>query len=96
VGKPSRARRKRPSAHGGNFEIPTLWTITSRGIPRRQRAAVEEVTLRTARDLEPYLREPLSPGWKPVYALRASGRAQKCRNPNLAEGFHRNLRKVQI
>ena len=30
---------------------------------------VEEVTLRTAEEMEPYLREPLSPGWKPVYAL---------------------------
>jgi 3-dehydro-scyllo-inosose hydrolase len=30
---------------------------------------VEEVTLRTAREMEPYLREPLSEGWKTVYAL---------------------------
>ena len=29
----------------------------------------EMVTLRTAEEMEPYLREPLSPGWKPVYAL---------------------------
>jgi len=30
---------------------------------------VEKITLRTAEDLEPYLKEPLSPGWKPVYTL---------------------------
>ena len=30
---------------------------------------VEEVTLRTAEEMEPYLREPLSPGWKSVYGL---------------------------
>ncbi len=34
---------------------------------------VEEVTLRTAKEMEPYLREPLSPGWKPVYALPRIG-----------------------
>ncbi len=34
---------------------------------------VEEVTLRTASEMEPFLREPLSPGWKPVYALPRIG-----------------------
>ncbi|MCX6032570.1 MAG: hypothetical protein NT169_25170 [Chloroflexi bacterium] len=34
---------------------------------------VEEVTLRTERDMEPNLREPLSEGWKPVYALPRIG-----------------------
>ncbi|MCJ7736646.1 MAG: creatininase family protein, partial [Anaerolineae bacterium] len=34
---------------------------------------VEEVTLRTAEEMEPYLREPLSEGWKPVYALPRIG-----------------------
>jgi len=34
---------------------------------------VEEVTLRTAAEMEPYLHEPLSPGWKPVYALPRLG-----------------------
>ncbi|GAB4568674.1 MAG: 3-dehydro-scyllo-inosose hydrolase [Anaerolineae bacterium] len=34
---------------------------------------VEEVTLRTAEEMEPFLREPLSPGWRPVYALPQIG-----------------------
>jgi creatinine amidohydrolase len=34
---------------------------------------VEEVTLRTEVELEPYLREPLSEGWKPVYGLPRIG-----------------------
>jgi creatinine amidohydrolase len=34
---------------------------------------VEEVTLRTSAELEPFLREPLSAGWKPVYALPRIG-----------------------
>ncbi len=34
---------------------------------------VEEVTLRTAEEMEPYLREPLSEGWKSVYALPMIG-----------------------
>ena len=34
---------------------------------------VEEVTLRSAKDMEPYLREPLSKGWKSVYGLPKIG-----------------------
>ncbi len=34
---------------------------------------VEEVTLRTEQEMDPYLREPLSPGWKPVYGLPRIG-----------------------
>ncbi len=34
---------------------------------------VEEVTLRTAKDMEPYLREPLSKGWKTVYSIPMIG-----------------------
>ena len=34
---------------------------------------VEEVTLRTEAEMKPYLREPLSEGWKPVYALPSIG-----------------------
>ena len=34
---------------------------------------VEEVTLRTAEEMEPYLREPQSEGWRPVYALPRLG-----------------------
>ncbi len=30
---------------------------------------VEEVTLRSREEMEPYLKEPLSPGWKSVYGL---------------------------
>jgi len=38
---------------------------------------VEEVTLRSAADMEPYLREPLSPGWKPVYGLPKIGQGDE-------------------
>jgi creatinine amidohydrolase len=34
---------------------------------------VEEVTLRTEAEMEPYLREPQSEGWRPVYALPRIG-----------------------
>ena len=33
----------------------------------------EEVTLRTQAEMEPYLREPMSPGWRSVYALPRIG-----------------------
>ena len=34
---------------------------------------VEKITLRTAEEMEPYLREPQSPGWKSVYSLPRIG-----------------------
>ncbi|MCL4371189.1 MAG: creatininase family protein, partial [Chloroflexi bacterium] len=34
---------------------------------------VEEVTLRSAEEMEPYLREPMSTGWKSVYGLPKIG-----------------------
>ncbi|NOZ49923.1 MAG: creatininase family protein [Chloroflexi bacterium] len=36
---------------------------------------VEEVTLRSAEDMAPYLLEPLSAGWKPVYGLPRIGQS---------------------
>ena len=33
---------------------------------------VDKVTLRDPKEMEPYLKEPLSPGWKPVYSLLRS------------------------
>jgi creatinine amidohydrolase/Fe(II)-dependent formamide hydrolase-like protein len=41
--------------------------------PAGQVPPVEEVTLRTAAEMEPFLREPQSPGWRPVYALPRIG-----------------------
>jgi creatinine amidohydrolase len=37
---------------------------------------VEMVTLRDAKEMEPYLKEPLSPGWKTVYQLPQIGQIQ--------------------
>ena len=34
---------------------------------------VEKVTLRSAKEMEPYLKEPMSPGWKTVYCLPRIG-----------------------
>ncbi len=50
---------------------------------------VEEVTLRTAADMEPYLREPLSPGWKSVYGCRGSARGRKCDGRRTMRGVRR-------
>jgi creatinine amidohydrolase len=36
---------------------------------------VEEVTLRTDEEMAPYLKKPLSEGWKPVYALPRIGQS---------------------
>jgi len=41
--------------------------------PPGQVPPVEMVTLRTEEEMEPFLREPLSEGWRPVYALPRIG-----------------------
>ena len=52
----------------------TLWNDhVLEAFPAGTVPPVEEVTLRSAAEMEPFLREPLTPGWKPVYALPRIG-----------------------
>jgi creatinine amidohydrolase len=52
----------------------TLWhDEVLKAFPAGTVPPVEEVTLRSTKEMEPYLREPLGPGWKPVYALPRIG-----------------------
>ncbi len=44
-----------------------------KAFPSGKLPPVEETTLRTKEEMEPYIREPMSPGWKPVYALPRLG-----------------------
>jgi len=68
----SAAKARRPMA--AILKYLTLWNddilaaFTAGKVP-----PVEEVTLRSAKEMEPYLREPLSPGWKPVYSIPRIG-----------------------
>ena len=65
-------KAKRPMA--AILKYLTLWNDhILEAFPAGKVPPVEEVTLRSAKDMEPYLREPLSPGWKPVYALPRIG-----------------------
>ena len=41
--------------------------------PSGKLPSVEETTLRTAAEMEPYLREPFSKGWRPIYAIPKMG-----------------------
>ena len=75
VGKPTLAtarKAKRPIA-----AILSYLTLTTDQIletfPPGTVPPVEEVTLRTEEEMEPYLKEPGSPGWKPVNALPRRG-----------------------
>ncbi len=34
---------------------------------------IEKTTMRTEKEMEPYLKEPFSPGWKPIYAIPKMG-----------------------
>ncbi len=65
-------KAKRPVA--AILKYLTLWNDQIlEAFPAGTVPPVEEVTLRTAQEMEPYLKEPLSPGWKPVYALPRIG-----------------------
>ncbi len=75
VGKPTLAtarKAKRPIA-----AILSYLTLTTDQIletfPPGTVPPVEEVTLRTSEEMEPFLKEPGSPGWKPVHALPRRG-----------------------
>ena len=44
-----------------------------KALPAGKLPPVEEVTLRTQEEMEPYIKEPMSPGWRSVYALPRIG-----------------------
>ncbi len=71
VGKPSRgtaAKAKRPIAAILKY-LTLLNDQILEAFPAGTVPPVDKVTLRDPKELEPYLREPFSEGWKPVYAL---------------------------
>lgn len=75
VGKPSLAdpkKAKRPTAAILRYLTLTVDQILE-AFPPGTVPPVEEVTLRTKEEMEPYLKEPGSSGWKPVYALPRRG-----------------------
>ncbi|MCX7669099.1 MAG: 3-dehydro-scyllo-inosose hydrolase [Anaerolineae bacterium] len=68
----SAQKAKRPVA--AILKYLTLWNDhVLAAFPPGVVPPVEEVTLRSAAEMEPFLREPLSPGWKPVYAIPRIG-----------------------
>jgi len=34
---------------------------------------IEKTTMRTAEEMEPYLKEPFTEGWRPIYAINKMG-----------------------
>jgi creatinine amidohydrolase len=75
VGKPGMAsarKAKRPIAAILKYLTLVIDQILE-AFPPGTVPPVEQVTLRTAAEMEPYLREPQSHGWKPVYALPRIG-----------------------
>ena len=75
VGKPTLAtaeKAKRPIAAILSYLTLTVDQILET-FPPGTVPPVEEVTLRTAEEMAPYLKEPGSPGWKPVLGLPRRG-----------------------
>ena len=75
VGKPSIAdakKAKRPIAAILKY-LTLLHDDIRNAFPPGVVPAVEKVTLRTAKEMEPYLKEPLSEDWKSIYELPQIG-----------------------
>jgi creatinine amidohydrolase len=71
IGSPTKAsaeKAKRPLAMILSYLAILIDHILA-AFPPGEVPPIERVTNRTARELEPFLREPLSPGWKSVYEL---------------------------
>jgi creatinine amidohydrolase len=71
VGKPSLAtarKAKRPIAAILKY-LTLVHDQILEAFPAGQVPPVDKVTLRDPKELEPYLKEPLSDGWKSVYEL---------------------------
>lgn len=71
VGKPSLAtagKAKRPIAAILKY-LTLLHDQILEAFPAGEVPPVDKVTLRDPKEMEPYLKEPLSPGWKSVYEL---------------------------
>jgi creatinine amidohydrolase len=65
-------KAKRPVA--AILKYLTLWADdVLEAFPAGKVPPVEEITLRSEKDMEPYLREPLSKGWKSVYGIPRIG-----------------------
>lgn len=75
VGKPTLASARK--AKRGIAAICEYLTLVINQIldvfPPSEVPPVEQVTLRSAKEMEPYLKEPESEGWKPVYSLPKIG-----------------------
>ncbi|MGC9529271.1 MAG: 3-dehydro-scyllo-inosose hydrolase [Candidatus Bipolaricaulaceae bacterium] len=75
VGRPTLAAKekaKRPVAAILEYLSLVVDEILE-AFPPGQVPPVEKVTLRSAEEMAPYLKEPESPGWRPVYALPRRG-----------------------
>ncbi len=79
VGAPSKAdpkKAKRPMAAILKY-LTLLHDQILEAYPAGEVPSVEMTTLRTEEEMEPYLREPLSDGWKSVYQLPKIGAFEK-------------------
>ncbi len=72
-------RPRRPSAPWPPSSATSPWcrTTSQKTFPAGTVPPVEEVTLRSREEMEPFLREPLSKGWKTVYALPRIGQVNE-------------------
>ncbi|HUZ17431.1 MAG TPA: creatininase family protein, partial [Spirochaetia bacterium] len=75
VGEPSKAtaqKAKRPIAAILKYLTLTVEQILE-AFPSGKLPPIDKITLRDPKELEPFLKEPFSPGWKSVFELPKVG-----------------------
>lgn len=75
VGRPTiaEARKARRTIAAILSYLTLLWEEILESYPAGTFPPIEKTTMRTEKEMEPYLKEPFSEGWRPIYAIRKMG-----------------------
>jgi creatinine amidohydrolase len=75
VGRPtiSDARKAKRTIAAILSYLTLVWEEILAAYPAGKLPPVEKTTMRTAKEMEPYLKEPFTEGWRPIYAIPKMG-----------------------
>lgn len=75
VGRPtiSEAKKAKRTIAAILSYLTLVWEEIDEAYPAGKFPPVEKTTMRTEEEMEPYLKEPFTEGWRPIYAIRKMG-----------------------
>ena len=53
--------------------LTLVWEEIFEAFPSGTVPPIEKTTMRTEEEMEPYMKEPFTEGWRPIYAIRKMG-----------------------